>query len=92
MRDRPGRVRELDPIWEQVVVDAHDPVALGRWRAEALTSVPSIKPQKSNVSFPSVLGGPMSGSVTCHGWYSPTLKAMSSASLVDGFGPILRSR
>ena len=40
----------------------------------------------------SVLGGPMSGSVTRRGWYSPTLKAMSSASLVDGFGPILRSR
>ena len=57
-----------------------------------LTSVRSIKPQKSNVSFPSVLGGPMSGSVTRRGWYSPTLKAMSFASLVDGFGPILRSR
>jgi hypothetical protein len=40
----------------------------------------------------SVLGGPMSGSVTRHGWYSPTLKAMSSASFVDGFGPIPRSR
>jgi hypothetical protein len=26
-------------IWEQVVVDAHDPVALGRWWAEALGSV-----------------------------------------------------
>jgi hypothetical protein len=39
-----------------------------------------------------VLGGPMSGSVTRRGWYSPTLKAMSSASFVDGFGPILRSR
>jgi hypothetical protein len=57
-----------------------------------LTSVRSIKPQKSNVSFPSVFGGPMSGSVTRRGWYSPTLKAMSSASLVDGFGPIPRSR
>ena len=57
-----------------------------------LTSVRSIKPQKSNVSFPSVLDGPMSGSVTRRGWYSPTLKAMSSASLVDGFGPIPRSR
>jgi hypothetical protein len=57
-----------------------------------LTSVRSIKPQKSNVSFPSVLGGPMSGSVTRRGWYSPTLKAMSFASFVDGFGPILRSR
>jgi hypothetical protein len=34
----------------------------------------------------------MSGSVTRHGWYSPTLKAMSSASFVDGFGPIPRSR
>jgi hypothetical protein len=30
--------------------------------------------------------------VTRRGWYSPTLKAMSFASLVDGFGPILRSR
>jgi hypothetical protein len=29
-----------------------------------LTSVQSIKPQKSNVSYPSVLGGPMSDSVT----------------------------
>jgi hypothetical protein len=29
-------VRDLDLIWEQVVVDAHDPVALGRWWAEAL--------------------------------------------------------
>ena len=57
-----------------------------------LTSVRSIKPQKSNVSFPSVLGGPMSGSVTRRGWYSQTLKAMSSASYVDGFGPIPRSR
>jgi hypothetical protein len=38
-----------------------------------------------------VLGGPMSGSVTRRGWYSPTLKAMSSASFVDGFGPIPRS-
>jgi hypothetical protein len=56
------------------------------------TSVLSIKPQKSNVSFPSVLGGPMSGSVTRRGWYWPIRKAMSSASLVDGFGPILRSR
>ena len=26
----------MDLIWEQVVVDAHDPVALGRWWAEAL--------------------------------------------------------
>jgi len=34
--------------------------------------------------------GPISGSVTRRGWYSPTLKAMSSASFVDGFGPILR--
>ena len=57
-----------------------------------LTSVRSIKPQKSNVSFPSVLGGPMSGSVTRRGWYSQTLKAMSSASFVDGFGPMPRSR
>ena len=57
-----------------------------------LTSVRSIKPQKSNVSFPSLLGGPMSGSVTRRGLYSPTLKAMSSASFVDGFGPIPRSR
>jgi hypothetical protein len=53
---------------------------------------PVDQPQKSNVSFPSVLGGPMPGSVTRRGWYSPTLKAMSSASLVDGFGPIPRSR
>jgi hypothetical protein len=53
---------------------------------------PVDQTQKSNVSFPSVLGGPMSGSVTRRGWYSPTLKAMSFASLVDGFGPILRSR
>jgi len=36
LRDRPGRVCEVDLIWEQVVVDAHDPVALGRWWAEAL--------------------------------------------------------
>ena len=57
-----------------------------------LTSVRSIKPQKSNVSFPSVLGGPMSGSVTRRGWYSPTLKAMSSASFGDEFGPIPRSQ
>ena len=75
------------------------PVVRGRFRRRRqartdsiLTSVRSIKPQKSNVSFPSVLGGPMSGSVTRRGWYSPTLKAMSSASLVDGFGPIPRSR
>src|SRR5829696_3171784 len=33
---RPGIVRDVDLIWEQVVVDAHDPVALGRWWAEAL--------------------------------------------------------
>src|SRR5215207_5157626 len=26
----------MDLIWEQVVVDAHDPGALGRWWAEAL--------------------------------------------------------
>ena len=26
----------MDLIWEQVVVDAHDPAALGRWWAEAL--------------------------------------------------------
>ena len=26
----------MDLIWAQVVVDAHDPVALGRWWAEAL--------------------------------------------------------
>jgi glyoxalase superfamily protein len=38
---------------------------------------PVDQTQKSNVSFPSVLGGPMSGSVTRRGWYSPTLKAMS---------------
>jgi hypothetical protein len=105
----------MDLIWEQVVVDAHDPVALGRWWADALgwvvvgdaedefevrptpdrvpgllfVQVPeekagrSIKPQKSNVSFPSVLGASMSGSVTRRGWYSPILKAMSSASFVD---------
>jgi hypothetical protein len=36
LRSRPGRVREVDLTWEQVVVDAHDPVALGRWWAEAL--------------------------------------------------------
>jgi hypothetical protein len=42
--------------------------------------------------FPSVLGGPMSGSVARRGWYSPTLKAMSSASSGDGFGPIPWSR
>jgi hypothetical protein len=29
-------VRDVDLIWEQVVVDAHYPVALGRWWAEAL--------------------------------------------------------
>jgi hypothetical protein len=57
-----------------------------------LTPVRSIKPQKSNFSFPSVLGGPMSSSVTRRGWYSQTLKAMSSASFVDGFGPIPRSQ
>src|SRR5215207_3103159 len=57
-----------------------------------LTSVRSIKPQKSNVCFPSVLGGPMSGSVMRRGWYLPTLKAMSSASFLDGLGPIPRSR
>jgi hypothetical protein len=28
VRDRPGRVCDVDLIWEQVVVDAHDPVAL----------------------------------------------------------------
>ena len=121
----------MDLIWEQVVVDAHDTVALGRWWAEALgwvvvgdaadefeirptpdwvpgllfvpvpeekrahsilTSVRSIKRQKSNVSFPSVLGGPMSGSVTRRGWYSLTLMKRGSASFVDGFGPIPRSR
>ena len=38
---------------------------------------PVDQTQKSNVSFPSVLDGPMSGSVTRRGWYSPTLKAMS---------------
>src|SRR5829696_7225661 len=57
-----------------------------------LTFVRSIKPQKSNVCFPSVLGGPMSGSVMRRGWYLPTLKAMSSASFLDGWGPIPRSR
>ena len=36
LRDRPGRVRDVDLIWEQVVVDAHNPVALGRWWAESL--------------------------------------------------------
>src|SRR5215212_1153619 len=36
LRDRPGRVCDVDLIWEQVVVDAHDPVALGRWWTEAL--------------------------------------------------------
>ena len=118
----------MDLIWEQVVVDAHDPVALGRWWAEALGWVvvadaadefeirptpdrvpgllfvpvpeekagknrvhldfrPVDQSQKSNVSFPSVLGGPMSGSVTRRGWYSPTLKAMSCASLVDAVRP-----
>ena len=35
LRDRPSRVCEVDPIWEQVV-DAHDPVALGQWWAEVL--------------------------------------------------------
>jgi Glyoxalase-like domain len=91
-------VCDVDLIWEQVVVDAHDPGALGRWWAEALgwvvvgdaadefeirptpdrvpgllfvpvpeekagknrlhpTSVRSIKPQKSNVSFPSCSAG-----------------------------------
>jgi hypothetical protein len=29
-------VCDVDLIWEQVVVDAHDPGALGRWWAEAL--------------------------------------------------------
>ncbi|MCE3245785.1 MAG: hypothetical protein K0S72_1913 [Arthrobacter sp.] len=64
----------------------------GRQTDSILTSIRSIKPQKSNVCFPSMLGGSMSGSVTRRGWYSPTLKAMSSASLVDGFGPIPGSR
>ena len=36
LRDRPGRVCDVDLIWEQVVVDAHNPVALGRWWAKAL--------------------------------------------------------
>ena len=36
LRDGPGRVCDVDLVWEQVVVDAHDPVALGRWWAEAL--------------------------------------------------------
>jgi hypothetical protein len=34
--DRRGRVRDVDLTWEQVVVDAHDPGALGRWWAEPL--------------------------------------------------------
>ena len=133
LRDRPGRVCDVDLIWEQVVVDAHDPVALGRWWAEALgwvvvgdtadefeirptpdrvpgllfVPVPEEKAGKNRLHpdfrpvdqtaeverlLSSVLGGPMSGSVTRRGWYSPTLKAMSSASFVDGFGPIPRSR
>jgi hypothetical protein len=29
-------VGDVDLVWEQIVVDAHDPVALGRWWAEAL--------------------------------------------------------
>jgi Glyoxalase-like domain len=33
---KPGRVRDVDLTWEQVVVDARDPVGLGRWWAEAL--------------------------------------------------------
>jgi hypothetical protein len=36
LRDRPRRLCDVDLIWEQVLVDAHDPVALGRWWAEAL--------------------------------------------------------
>ena len=36
LRDRHGRVCDVGLIWEQVVVDAHDPVVLGRWWAEAL--------------------------------------------------------
>ena len=32
----PGRMGDMELSWEQVVVDAHDPVALGRWWAEAL--------------------------------------------------------
>ena len=124
LRARPGRVRDVDLIWEQVVltlmirsrlVDGgprpwaglswatpRTSSRLGRLRMgcracclcrfrrrrqartdSILTSVRSIKPQKSNLP---VLGGPMSGSVTRRGWYSPTLKAMSSAFLVDGFG------
>jgi hypothetical protein len=58
-------------------------------RDSILIFVWSIKPQKSNVAFPSVLGGPMSGSVTRHGWYSPTLKAMSSASFVASRSRVL---
>ena len=118
----------MDLIWEQVVVDAHDPVALGRWWAEALgwvvvgdtgdefeirptpdrvpgllfVPVPEEKSGKNRLHLdfrpvdqtagverllPSVLGGLMSGSVTRRGWYSPTLKAMSFASLVDGVRP-----
>jgi Glyoxalase-like domain len=30
-------------MWEQVVVDAHDPVALGRWWAQALNWVITIE-------------------------------------------------
>jgi hypothetical protein len=123
----------VDFIWEQVVVAAHDPGALGRWWAEALgwvvvrdaadefeirptpdwvpgllfVPIPEEKAGKNRLHldfspvdqtaeverlFPSVLGGPMSGSVARRGWYSPTLKAMSSASSGDGFGPIPWSR
>ena len=108
MRDRPGRVRDMDLIWEQVVVDAHDPVALGRWWAEALgwvvvgdaadefeirptpdrvpgllfVPVPEEKAGKNRLHpdfrpvdqtaeverlLSSVLGGPMSGSMTRRG-------------------------
>src|SRR5918993_1585745 len=131
-RNRPGRVRDVDLIWEQVVVDAHDPVALGRWWAEALGWVvvgdtadefeirptpdrvpgllfvpvpeekagknrlhPDFRPvdQTAEVERLLSLGARRAdvGQRTRRGWYSPTLKAVSCASFVDGFGPILRS-
>jgi hypothetical protein len=126
-------VRDVDLIWEQVVVDAHDPVALGRWWADALGWVVvgdaadefEIRPTPDRV--PGLLFVPVleekAGKNRLHldfrpidqtaeverllslgarradvgqrdaSWlYSPTLKAMSSASFVDGFGPIPRSR
>src|SRR5829696_6010967 len=50
LRDRPGRVCDVDLNWEQVVVDAHDPVALGRWWAEPWAGVWWATPRTSSRS------------------------------------------